>query len=809
MDPHSLDILEYPAVLELLAREAASPPGREAAQVLQPSADRAWIEATLDGTAEFVLALASGGFPSLAPVQDLRPALALARMQGAALEPGALLGIAATLRVAMQARAFFRRQAGAYARLEAVGARLAPPGDLVAEIERCIESNGAVADAASPALGEVRRQIRATREEVLARLQAMLHAPHLAGHIAEPIITQRNDRYVIPVKAGSRGAVPGLVHDQSASGLTFYVEPAGVVETNNALRALYARETAEVRKVLLGLTTGVREDEDAIRQTLNALVELDLLAARARLAGRLGAARPKIAENGRLVLRHARHPLLVAARATAPAPPAGSEVQEVIPIDVELGGTFHVLVITGPNTGGKTVALKTVGLLALMVRAGLHLPASGDSQVPLYTGIFADIGDEQSIAQNLSTFSSHMSHIRDILAAADAGALVLLDEVGAGTDPDEGAALGIAILEALAAQGTATVATTHLEAIKAFAASHAGVTNGSVEFDLDTLRPLYRLSIGLPGRSFAVEIAARLGLPNSIVRRAQALPGEGRQHLRTYLDRLQQAAADLDAARQAVAVAGEQARQARAQWESRARSLAEEADRYRQQAQHAIRQILSEGRRRIEAAIENLREQASHGRPAVFPSAARAAEAVGAGLPALPDPPVDDLADPPAVLLPPPDFAPGRRVIVRDLGQQGTILEPPSADGKVLVQVGVGKLRIAAAGLAAAGEAPGGAGDGHPATLARPEAPAIGPEINVLGCTGEEACARVERYLDDAFLAGLTRVRIVHGKKGTGALRKAVADLLKTHPLVEGFTLADQSEGGSGATVVTLQGAAR
>ena len=773
--------------------------------------------------------LSAGGFPSLVPVQGLGPALGVARIPGAMLEAEALLGVAAMLRVAMQARAFFRRNAGATPHLEAVAARLAPPGDLVAEVERCIEPGGTVADDASPALREVRRQIRATREEVLARLQAMLHAPHLSGHIAEPLVTVRNDRYVIPVKAGSRGAVAGLVHDQSASGLTLYVEPSGVVELNNSLRRLHARETAEVRKVLLVLTGMVGREREAIAQTVDALVELDVLAARARLARRLRASRPKIAEDKLLVLRAARHPLLVARAAAetspagiatpptaGPAAPPGAEGRPgpaaregepgvVVPIDVELGGTFHVLVITGPNTGGKTAALKTVGLLALMVRAGLHLPASPDSQVPLYRGVFADIGDEQSIAQSLSTFSSHISHIRGILAAVDRDALVLLDELGAGTDPEEGAALGIAVLEALAARGTCTVATTHLEAIKAFAASQEGVANGSVEFDLDTLRPLYRLKIGLPGKSFAVEIATRLGLPDSVVRRAQAILGEGRPHLRAYLERLQQAAEEFEAARRLAAAEAELARGARAEWERRARSVAEEADRYRQQVQHAIREILAEGRRRIGAAVADLRGRVPRGTAAAVPSATKAADALVAGLPTLPEPPADALLPPSAAGVLAEDLFPGRRVMVPHLGQHGTVLGPPSPDGKVLIQLGVGRVWVAVSALAAAPEDTARKiAEAPPTTVARPDAPATGPEINVLGCTAEEACARAERYLDDAFLSGLTRVRIVHGK-GRGALRRAVEDLLKAHPLVEAFSLADQAEGGSGATVVALQ----
>jgi DNA mismatch repair protein MutS2 len=386
--------------------------------------------------------------------------------------------------------------------------------------------------------------------------------------------------------------------------------------------------------------------------------------------------------------------------------------------------------------------------------------------------------------------------------------LVLLDEVGAGTDPDEGAVLGIAILEVLAGRGTATMATTHLEAIKAFAASQPGIVNGSVEFDLDTLRPLYRLIIGLPGRSFAVEIAARLGLPEALIRRARALLGEGRQHLRAYVDRLQQAVLEHDAARRAAAEEAERALAARARWESRARSLAQEAEQYRQRAQQVLREIVAEGRRRIGAALADLQAKAERGTPAVSPSPLRVVgEALTAGLPSLPEPPADALLESPAALLPPPDFLPGRRVILRDLGQYGTILEPPAADGRVLVQVGGARLRLPAGALASAPANGDDSKDGAalPATVARPEAPAIGPEIKVLGLTGEEARTRVERYLDDAFLAGLTRVRIVHGK-GTGTLRKAVADLLKTHPLVEAFALADQREGGSGATVVTLQG---
>jgi DNA mismatch repair protein MutS2 len=394
------------------------------------------------------------------------------------------------------------------------------------------------------------------------------------------------------------------------------------------------------------------------------------------------------------------------------------------------------------------------------------------------------------------------------VTAADDGALVLLDEVGAGTDPDEGAALGIAILEILAAQGTSTVATTHLEAIKAFAATHEGVTNGSVEFDLDTLRPLYRLNIGLPGRSFAVEIAARLGLPEVVVQRARQILGEGRQHLRGYVERLQQVAEELDAARRTAAEETDLARRARDRWERESQSLAEEAARYRREAQQAIREILAEGRRRIGAVVDQVRERAGAAVAGTIPSASRSAEAIRAGLPSLPEPPAHAVANSPEVFAPPKDLSPGCRVLVRDVGQQGTVLESPSPDGRVLVQVGVGKLRVPTSALAALpGSVGGSAGRAAPPppVVARPDAPAIGPETNVLGCTVDDARARVERYLDDAYLSGLTRVRIVHGK-GTGALRKGLADLLKAHPLVESFVLADQAEGGSGATVVTLHG---
>lgn len=819
MDDHALQVLEFEAVRHLLASLTGSPLGAERAMALAPVAAAEGAEALLDETTEARLLLAAAGAPPFGAVGDIRPALERSRVAGGHLEPAQLLAIAAALEAAEAFRAAFGRSGIAAPRLAATVARLTPPRGLAGEIRRCLTEDGAVRDEASPALARVRQRALSVREEVRTILLALVADPALQPVIAEPIVTLRNDRYVIPLRPGYRALLPGVVQDQSGSGQTLFVEPLAVVERNNELRTLARDEEEEVRRILAALTGRVRGDLPAIAGTLDALAHLDLACAKAALAERWQAARPRLRGDRRLRLLQARHPLLVEQQVATrqaqgrlgsarsgpkePQEGRGEGEGEVVPIDVVLGDGYTVLVITGPNTGGKTVALKTVGLLALMAQAGLHIPASGDSELPIYRRVFADIGDEQSIAQSLSTFSGHMGQIVKVLEAADGGSLVLLDELGAGTDPAEGAALGIAILEALQARGASVLASTHLDAIKAFAASHPAIENASVGFDLDSLRPTYTLFIGLPGQSYAIDIAARLGLPPALTQRSRHLLGETPLQVEALLARLREGEArlaDLRAAAERDAAAAALAR-------ARHQELVQEASKrladLRRDARGRLEGIVAEARRRIESAVASIRAQAGEGE--AIRAARREAEAIrdlaDRGFPAS-----EEFAAPGPGLAP-EDLRPGLRVWIAHLGQMGSVLAPPVSGGSVEVQLPLGKARVPLETLSLPGPeraAEPALGGPPPPILRRAEAPEVSLEINLIGATVEEAQARAQRYLDDAFLAGLRRVRIIHGK-GSGALRRGIAAMLEGHPLVASFRLADFDEGGTGASIVTLQ----
>ena len=790
MDVHSLRVLEFDAVLECLAAEAASILGRQRALAVAPSADPALVVQRLTETREARTLLAHGPAPALERAADVRESLARAGIAGARLSPPDLLAIAETLEAAEQLRQWVRRPDLDLPRLSAVSAGLRPPSALWREIRRCILPDGTVTDTASAELSRLRTQARAAREAAREHLQALLGSPQLHGVIAEPVITLRNDRYVIPVLAGYRVHLAGVVQDQSGSGHTLFLEPLSVVEQNNAIRRLEREAESEVDRILGDLTAKIGAAGDDIRATVEALADLDLILGRARLAERWGATQPTVDPEGSLCLRGARHPLLLESRRRRAT---DADLQEVVPIDVPLERSGRVLVITGPNAGGKTVALKTVGLLVLMAQAGLHIPASPDSSWPVFRGVYADIGDEQSIARDLSTFSAHVSRLTAILAAADGSSLVLIDEIGAGTDPGEGAALGNAILEALAGRGSHVVATTHLDGIKAFVANHPAMVNAAVEFDLDRMRPVYKLHIGFPGRSFAIDVACRLGIPPSIVQRAREFVGDSGAGVAALLDQLH--VLESQRAEQAAAATRERAEAVRAREEAEniVRDLRVKAASLRARTGQVVAEIAAEARRRVEAVVADLKrgravQEARHavGQLADLP------EAVLAEFPA-PPPGAEDT--------PLERIEPGQQVRIRHLGQVGTVVSEVSAQGLVEVQLPVGKARVPVTALSGAGPA-----------IPRREAPiswtagageSLTAEINVIGCTVEEATQRVARYLDDAMLGGLSRVRIIHGK-GTGRLRRGIAELLQAHPLVAGFQIASFDEGGTGATVVDL-----
>jgi DNA mismatch repair protein MutS2 len=618
--------------------------------------------------------------------------------------------------------------------------------------------------------------------------------------LQEPIITMRSDRYVLPVRAEARGQVRGIVHDQSSSGATVFVEPLVVVEMNNRLRQLQIEEHQEVERILAELSEMVGGEAPYIVLAVELLAEIDLNLAKARFASAMRASPPKLNAEGRLLLRQARHPLLTG---------------KVVPIDFWLGIDARMVVITGPNTGGKTVALKTVGLLSLMALSGLHIPAGDDSEVPVYHDIFADIGDEQSIEQSLSTFSSHLSRIVEILRDATPDSLVLLDELGAGTDPSEGSALARAILSHLLDRGVETVATTHYSELKAFAHERPSVENASVEFDVETLSPTYRLTIGLPGRSNALAIASRLGLPNDIIEQGREFLGSAGVEMESLLTNLAEERKVAADERYRLSMERAEAEYQRKEVERMRRETEEERERIinaareksrreADAAQAELARIRTQMRRNMtEERLEQLRERARklEERNAPLPSRGRPA-AIERG---------ETIGDA-------DDVAVGDQVRVRSLGQRGEVMAAANGRGEVEVQVGAMRMRVAASNLerlsrrqarAEAGAAVGGSGAAtYPQMVTLPprdDSAAPEMQLDLRGWRVEDALSEVDSYLNDAAMTGLPTVRLLHGK-GTGALRQAIRETLRHHPLVKSFESVPQREGGDGITVVTLAG---
>ncbi|MCL6580524.1 MAG: endonuclease MutS2, partial [Firmicutes bacterium] len=641
MNERTLEVLEFDKVRQLLAEETSFPPGRDAALALMPSTDRGEVERRLRETSEARSLLDSGQGIPLGGLRDVRAVLDRARA-GGLIEPAELLDIAQTCEGASRLRRFFLARAEKCPVLSAVAAELAEFPELVEEIGRSITDRGEVADGASKKLADIRAQSRATLARVRDKLEAIIRSAEYRKALQEPVITLRDGRYVVPVRSEARDALPGVVHDRSASGVTLFVEPLAVVPLNNELRELALQERDEVARILRELTEAVLRQGPTLLRSLKVLGHLDLCVAKGRLSARLDAVEPALAQEACLDLRQARHPLLR-------VPPPG----RVVPIDVRIGRDFDTMVITGPNTGGKTVTLKTVGLLALMAMAGLHVPAAEGSAVSVFRGVWADIGDEQSIEQNLSTFSAHLENIIGIIRRIDAdggeGQLVLLDEIGAGTDPVEGAALAMALLEYFHSSGARTIATTHYSEIKAFAYERPRMTNASVEFDVGTLAPTYRLTIGLPGRSNALEIAARLGLREGLIERARAfLRAEERHDVPALIQRLEEdrarVAEELRAARQAAAEAREMREEQARKWANLRASEEKVLERAREEARQIVRQArlsaatllahLRETEARLEALGAGVAAEAGQARPTGGAADRGAGEgAAGAGVP--------------------------------------------------------------------------------------------------------------------------------------------------------------------------------
>jgi len=774
MNAHTLRVLEYDAIRQKVVAHCATPMGAERARQMTPRTDEEAIRVALQQTSEARRLIDLAEEMPLRGVQDVRSAASLARA-GGILPPESLLSIADTVESARRLRSFLLTREEKCPALCVLARQLEPLPEVVNEVRRCLREDATVADSACPELARIRQRLRHLHSRITERLQATLNSSRIRNMLQEPVITMRGDRYCLPVKAEYRAQFGGIVHDVSASGATLFMEPQEVVDLGNQIREAQIAEQNEVVRILAQLSALVGKYSDPILLTCDALGELDFINARARLSVEWDAIEPALNTQGKIRLRKARHPLL--------KPP-------VVPIDVELGNRFRILLITGPNTGGKTVTLKTVGLLTLMMQSGLHVPADTGTEMAIFQNIFADIGDEQSIEQSLSTFSGHMTNIAAMLPHCDEHTLVLLDELGAGTDPAEGAALAQAILDYLLARHARVMATTHYGELKSYAYARQGVQNASVEFDLQTLRPTYHLRIGTPGSSHAIVIAQRLGLPSSVIETAQARLAGRETEATSIMRRLEEEQRHVEEARQAAEQERREAAALRQQLQQRLEQVESERQRLReevtQEVQHRLHQILQQA----EEAYCRLREQPRENRAAqeARQQVRQAAEQM------------KQLLAPPAAA--PTEIREGDTVKVTTLNVTGTVLQ--LTQDEAVVQAGAIRVTVPREALRRIDEKPVSKAPlvSVPVNLSR--AANISPEIMLRMQRVDEALANLDQYLSEAYAAGLQQVRVIHGK-GTGTLRKAVREYLNTHPLVASYRGADATEGGDGVTIVTLK----
>ena len=786
MDQKTLRRLEFYKVLELLDGCAVSNQGKELVQALVPSTDYQEVfETLLDTTEAKELLRLEPGF-SLGGFKDLREILKRVKI-GALLEPSDFLRIYSTLYSARRVKGFMLNRKGDYPRIKAIIQEITAFPELEATINKSISEAGEVADTASTELASIRKQIISKQHRIKEKLEHIIRSTQYQKMLQDPIVTIRGDRYVVPVKQEYRVQFSGVVHDQSASGATLFIEPMAAVELNNDLRKLKINEKVEVDRILNYLTSLVYGSLEIIELNSELLAKLDFIFAKARLSQKMNAGEAKLNKAFYLDIKQGRHPLIRG---------------EVVPTNVSLGKEFDTLLITGPNTGGKTVTLKTVGLFALMNQAGLHIPAEYGSEMPIINRIFSDIGDEQSIEQSLSTFSSHMVNIIGILEHAQKDDLVLMDEVGAGTDPTEGAALAMAILGELHYRGVKTIATTHYSELKNFAYSNERMENASVEFNVETLQPTYKLMIGQPGRSNAFEIATKLGLNKVLVEKAKEFISHEEIQVADLLENLEDkqrlAEQDRDDARKLK----DQIQALKEAYLQKQDDLEEKRLNVLQQAKEEAYQILKSSRNEAETIIKELKktfaeESEKAKSKAIDEAKQKLKTALGKVELNL------NQGKPVIQRKVPKQVVPGETVFVPKLNQKGHVVDT-NPNGDVVVQVGIMKITVKLKEIQTVSEGKKEEGQVAYAKISSNKAQNIQTEIDLRGMTVDEAMAEVEKFLDDAYLAGVPQVFIIHGK-GTGALRAAMQTNLKKNKLVKSFRLGQYGEGGNGVTVVELK----
>ena len=791
MNEKTLYKLEYDKIIEMLTERAASFGGRSRCKRLKPMTSVEKIQTAQQETSASFQRIVKKGRPlfgGCAPVND-----SLKRLEiGGTLGSGELLRICRLLETAGQVKAYGRHENADEVRdcLDGYFDQLTPILPLTAEIRRCILEEDEISDDASSVLLKIRRQIGQTNDKVHSTLSSMVNGS-LRSYLQDPIITMRGDRYCIPVKSEYRSQVPGMIHDQSSTGSTLFIEPMAVVKLNNDLKELYGKEQEEIQVILARLSADAAEYTDTIRTDYTILTELDFIFAKGALALEMNATPPVFNTKGRIHIREGRHPLL--------------DKKKVVPITVSLGDTFDLLIITGPNTGGKTVSLKTVGLFTLMGQAGLHIPALDRSELSVFHSVYADIGDEQSIEQSLSTFSSHMTNIVSFLKHVDERSLVLFDELGAGTDPTEGAALAIAILDRLHKRGIRTMATTHYSELKVYALSTPGVENASCEFDVESLRPTYHLLIGIPGKSNAFAIAGKLGLSESIIEEAKKHLSEQDESFEDLLTDLESSRRTIEKEQEEIASYRRELERLKTETQKKQEKLEEQRERILREANEKAHAILAEAK---ETADETMRNFHKFGKENI--SAAemerereklrRKMEAARSGM--------ASQKEIPHKVHRPEDFKLGESVKVLSMNLTGTVVSLPDSKGRVAVQMGILRSQLPISDLEIIDEKPvylkKTARQSGKGRMKMGKSMSVSPEINLLGRTVDEAVAELDKYLDDASLAHLTSVRIVHGK-GTGALRSGIHDYLRRQKRVKSFRLGAFGEGDAGVTIAELK----
>ena len=786
----SLQTLEFPAVLELLAAQAVSDETKERVRKIRPSIDRGEVNLLLQETTAARKMMDIHGAPALSNLRPVAASLQRAHL-GGVLNTRELLQIASVLRTTRNV-ASYSGVGEEKTCIHSIFKSLTPNKYLEEKISGAILSEDEISDNASAELADLRRKIRVTSGKAREVLQRIISSS-AAKYLQEAIITIRSNRFVVPVKAEFKGSIPGLVHDVSASGSTYFIEPMGAVKANNELRELLSKEEAEIQRILASLSREAASFREDILQNYDLLLALDLIFARGKLSYQMNGMEPKLVEDGGFVFRHARHPLL--------------DKKKAVPIDLELGQTFDTLVITGPNTGGKTVTLKTAGLLTLMAQCGLHLPVDDGSQVSIFEKVLADIGDEQSIEQSLSTFSSHITNIVKVLGEADDRTLLLFDELGAGTDPVEGAALATAIIEESRSLGAKVMATTHYAELKLYAMTTAGVENASCEFDVETLRPTYRLLIGIPGKSNAFAIARRLGLPEHVIELAGGHLDRQNVQFEDVLSKMERQRQEMEAEKREAARLRLQMEQDAAAAKEHRKRLETERAKLLDGAREEAREILAEARavsNTVFHELDQMKKKQKEGQDWQNVNQQRSAlrQRINQA-----DEKFHTRSLPQEEETPTRPAQVGDTVELKRMGTRAQVLQV-NKDGSLQLQAGILKISAKQSEVRVV-DAPKHNAQKQMRRMVRRvqsqmRASGARPELDIRGMTGDEGVAMVDRFLDDAVMAHLTTVTIIHGK-GTGALRQAVQQHLKTCKYVKGFRLGRYGEGETGVTIVELK----